>query len=66
MNEAHLHLFNKEYTKARDIYKAHLNDTIRPGFSWQDSMREDYQYFADRGYDMNMFGTVFRELKLMQ
>jgi len=66
MAKAHLHLFNNEYAKARDIYKAHLNDTIRPGFSWQDSMREDYQYFADRGYDMNMFDTVFRELKLMQ
>jgi tetratricopeptide (TPR) repeat protein len=64
MNKAHLHLFNNEYAKARDIYKSHLNDTIRPGFSWQDSMREDYQYLAARGYDMKAFDKVFKELNV--
>lgn len=66
MNKAHLHLFNNEYTKARDIYKAHLNETIRKDFSWQDSMREDYRYFADRGYNMAAFDKVFAELNIQK
>lgn len=64
INKAHLHLFNKEYSKAKDIYKAHLNDMVRPGFSWQDSMREDYNYFEERGYDMKAFDQVFKELNI--
>ena len=64
INKAHLHLFNKEYSKARDIYQAHLNDMVRPGFSWQDSMREDYNYFEERGYDMKAFDQVFKELNI--
>jgi CubicO group peptidase (beta-lactamase class C family) len=66
MNKAHLHLFNNEYAKARDIYKAHLNETIRKDFSWQDSMREDYRYFADRGYNMAAFDKVFAELNIQK
>ena len=64
MNKAHLHLFNNEYAKARDIYKTHMNETIRPGFTWQDSMREDYAFFAERRYDMKKFDQVFAELKV--
>lgn len=66
MNKAHLHIFNNEYAKARDIYKAHLNETIRKDFSWQDSMREDYRYFADHGYDMKAFDKVFAELNVQK
>lgn len=64
MNTAHMHLFNNEYAKGRDIYKAHLSDTIRPGFSWQDAMREDYEYLDERQYDMKQFNKVFQELKV--
>jgi tetratricopeptide (TPR) repeat protein len=64
MNKAHMHLFNNEYAKGRDIYKTHLNDSIRPGFSWQDSMREDYAYLEERQYDMKLFNKVFSELKV--
>lgn len=66
MNKAHLHIFNNEYVKARDIYKAHLNDTIRPGYSWQDSMKDDYNYFAEKRYDMKAFDKVFAELKIQK
>ena len=66
MNKAHLHLFNNEYAKALEIYKAHLNETIRKDFSWQDSMREDYRYFEERGYNMTPFDKVFAELNIQK
>jgi len=59
-----MYLFNNEYNKARDIYKAHLTNIVRPGYSWEDLMREDYTYFKDKKYDMQLFDRVFDELKV--
>ncbi len=64
MNTAHMQLFNNNYAKALEIYRTHLNDTIRPGFTWKDSMQEDYQYLAERGFEMQLFNKVFDELKV--
>ncbi|MGB4838219.1 MAG: serine hydrolase domain-containing protein [Saprospiraceae bacterium] len=64
VNRAHMYLFNNEYNKARDIYKAHLTNIVRPGYSWEDLMREDYTYFKDKKYDMQLFDRVFDELKV--
>lgn len=64
INKAHLHLFNGEYNTARDIYRAHLTDDIRPGYSWRDLMRDDFIYLRDHQYDMSLFEKVFQELHL--
>ena len=63
-NKAHLYLFNNDYNKARDIYKAHLKDIVRPGYSWEDLLRDDFVYFKDKKYDMKLFEKVFEELKI--
>lgn len=64
VNMAHLYLFNNEYAKARDIYKAHQKDMIKPGYSWEDLMRDDFKFFSDRKYDMKLFDQVFAELNI--
>ncbi len=64
INMAHMYLFTNEYSKARDIYKAHLKDTVKPGYSWIDLIRDDYTFFNDNKYDMTMFNQVFTELQL--
>jgi CubicO group peptidase (beta-lactamase class C family) len=64
VNMAHMYLFNNEYKNARDIYKAHLADTVKQGYSWVDLMRDDFVYFKDKNYDMTLFEKVFAELKV--
>ncbi len=64
MNMAHTYLYSGDYQNALAIYKAHQKDMIRPGFSWEDSMRDDLVYLRDHGYDITMFDKVFAELKI--
>ena len=64
MNLAHKYLFNNDYQNAMAIYKPHLKDTISPGLSWEDSMRNDLTYFKEHHYDVNLFDKVFVELKI--
>lgn len=64
INSAHMYLFTNEYAKAFDIYKAHLNDSVRPGLSWIDLLRGDYTFFKENKYDMTMLDKVFTELQL--
>ena len=64
MNQAHLYLFNHEYNKAIDIYKSHLKDSIKPGYIWEDLMRDDYIFFKDNKYDLVMFDKVFADLNI--
>jgi tetratricopeptide (TPR) repeat protein len=51
MNMAHALLFKGDYEAALNMYKTHLNDSIRPGFTWRQSLLTDYQYFRDNKYD---------------
>ncbi len=64
MNAAHLYLYNNDYPNAIAIYKAHLNDMIRPGYSWIDSLKDDYKYFKNDKNDVTIFDKVFAELKI--
>ncbi|HUM45697.1 MAG TPA: serine hydrolase domain-containing protein [Chitinophagales bacterium] len=63
-NMAHVYLFSNDYKNAMAIYQAHLNDTVRPGYSWEQMMRDDLVYFKDHGYDVQVFDKVFAELKI--
>lgn len=64
MNTAHLYLYNNDYPNAIAIYKAHLNDMIRPDYSWKDSLKDDYNYFKNSKCDVTIFDKVFAELKI--
>ncbi len=64
INLAHAHLFNNDYKSAIAIYKAHVEDIVRPGYSWEDLMRDDLIYFKDNHYDIKVFDKVFTELQI--
>lgn len=62
INVAHLHLFNNDYPSAIAIYKAHLNDMVKPGLSWVEVLKDDYSYFKKNKDDVTLFDQVFEEL----
>jgi hypothetical protein len=62
VNKAHMHVFNQEPDKAREIYTAHLTKMVRPGYSFTDLMKEDFNFFKDRGFDMKAFEKIYAEL----
>lgn len=64
MNLAHTYLFNKDYENAIAIYKNHQKDIIRPGYTWEDSMKDDLIYFKDHHYDVKSFKKIFAALKI--
>ncbi|NUO01419.1 MAG: serine hydrolase [Saprospiraceae bacterium] len=64
INLAHLHLFNNDYASAIAIYKAHLNDEVKPGYSWVQLLKDDYMYFKNSQNEVKMFDKVFKELKI--
>lgn len=64
MNLAHTYVFNKDYNNAIAIYKAHQKDIIRPGYTWEDSMKDDLIYFKDHHYDVKSFKKIFVALNI--
>ncbi len=64
INLAHMFVFNGNYEEALAIYKEHLNAMIKPGYSWQDLMRDDRIYFKDHSYDVAMFDKIFAALNV--
>lgn len=64
MNMAHTFLFKGEVNRAKEIYKAHLNETIREGLTWKDSLQSDFGYFVLNGYDTSTLNALMEELNL--
>jgi tetratricopeptide (TPR) repeat protein len=64
MNMAHVYVFNRDYKNAIAIYKAHLKDTISPGNSWENQLRNDVVYFKEHNFDVQLFDKVFAALKI--
>jgi CubicO group peptidase (beta-lactamase class C family) len=64
INMAHVYLFSNDYNNAIAIYRAHIKDAMYPGQSWENQMREDYNYFKDNNYDMQLLDKVFEDLKI--
>lgn len=64
INLAHMFVFNDQYDDALAIYREHINAMIKPGYSWQDLMRDDRNYFKDHSYDVTMFDKIFAALNV--
>lgn len=64
MNLAHLYLVTGDYAAAIAIHRAHRDDMIRPGYSWLNSLKDDYNYLKNTKVDMTLFDKVFVELKV--
>lgn len=64
MNLAHLYLLNGDYNSALAIHQAHIKDMVGPGYSWVNSLKDDYAYLKNNQADMTLFDRVLAELKL--
>ncbi|MFA6152374.1 MAG: serine hydrolase [Chitinophagaceae bacterium] len=64
MNLAHAYVLNNDYKSAVTIYKAHQEDSIRKGFSWENQMQSDLMYFKEHNYKTTLFDKIFSELKI--
>ncbi|WP_430401690.1 serine hydrolase [Fluviicola sp.] len=64
MNLAHAYLFDTNYPSAIAIYKAHPKELIRPEYTWEEGIKNDFIYFREHHYDTKGFDQVFEELKL--
>jgi CubicO group peptidase (beta-lactamase class C family) len=64
MNVAHLYLYNNDYTSALAIHKAHINDMVKPGYSWIASLKDDYLYLKNIKEDIQVFDRLFADLKI--
>ncbi len=62
INVAHLHLYNGDYNSAIAIYKAHVNDMVKPDLSWIDLLKDDYTSLKNGKEDVGVFDRVFKEL----
>ncbi len=63
-NLAHSYLFNSDYESAIAIYKAHLNESVNPSFSWKDMIQQDFMLFKNDGLDKGLMDKVLADLKL--
>ncbi len=64
INLAHAYLYSGEYSHALGIYKTHLNESIRPGYTGVDQLTDDYLYLKEIKYDVSAFDQVFKDLKI--
>jgi predicted Zn-dependent protease len=61
-NLAHAYLFTDQYSKAVEIYRAHLAETVTKDMSWQDMIRQDFTFFKRAGMDAARMDRVFAAL----
>lgn len=62
INLAHIYAFHNEPDKAKEIYRTHLKDQIKPGFTCADLMKEEYQYLKAEKYDVSPLEKIYAEL----
>jgi CubicO group peptidase (beta-lactamase class C family) len=63
-NLAHAHLFNNEYQKALNIYKAHRTEKLTANFSWEDMINEDFLFFKKAGIDKAPMDRIYNDLQM--
>ncbi len=64
MNMAHVYLYSNDYEHAIAIYKAHQKVELRPGYTWEQQILDDVNWFKEHQYDTAVFDKVFADLKI--
>jgi CubicO group peptidase (beta-lactamase class C family) len=64
LNLGHAYLFNNETDKAIETYKKYLKQWVKPGLSFEDLLKQDYIYFREHQYNVQMFDQVFKTLNV--
>jgi hypothetical protein len=61
-NLAHCYLFNNNYQRAIEIYKAHLQEKVDENFTWREMIRQDFIFFKRNGADTTPMNKALAEL----
>lgn len=64
LNLGHAYLFNGDTKNAIATYQKYIKETVKPGVTFEQLLKQDYTYFKDHQYDMQAFDRVFKELNL--
>lgn len=60
-NLAHAHLFRNEYDSAIRLYKAHLGEKLTDNLTWDEMLRNDFEFFNNLGFDRKLMDRVLAE-----
>lgn len=63
-NLAHAFLFKNKYDEAIKIYRQHLTKTINAGFTWENMIKQDFDFFRMNKFDNKLMERVKADLKL--
>ena len=63
-NLAHALLFKNKYDEAIKIYKQHLTKTIEGEFTWENMIKQDFDFFRMNKFDSKLMDKVKANLKL--
>jgi tetratricopeptide (TPR) repeat protein len=64
LNLGHAYLFNGDSNKAIEIYKKYIKDTVKPGVTFEQLLKQDYTYFKEHQFDVKAFDQVFTALNV--
>lgn len=59
---AHVYLFTDRLSKAKDLHKKYLNQSLSTGKSWKEQVKIDFSTFEKRGLPTNDFKKISRVL----
>lgn len=63
-NLAHAFLFKNKYDEAIKIYRQYLTKTLEGGFTWEEMIKQDFDFFKMNKFDTRLMDRVMADLKL--
>jgi hypothetical protein len=60
----HAYLYIGDVQNAIATYKKYIKESIKPGLSFEQLLKQDYTYFKDHQYNVQAFDLVFKELNV--
>jgi tetratricopeptide (TPR) repeat protein len=64
LNLGHAYLFNGDKKSAIETYKKYLKETVKPGVTFEQLLKQDYTYFKEHQFDVQAFDEVFTALNI--
>jgi CubicO group peptidase (beta-lactamase class C family) len=64
LNLGHAYLFKGDINTAIDTYKKYIKETVKPGLTFEQLLKQDYTYFKEHQYDVKAFDQVFTTLNI--
>lgn len=64
LNLGHAYLFNGDKKSAIETYNKYLKETVKPGVTFEQLLKQDYTYFKEHQFDVQAFDEVFTALNI--